>query len=40
MNGVVVEVNVRMFDRDLTLVNVDGIEWNLKQLLYADDLHW
>ncbi len=37
MDGVVREVNARMLGRGLSLVNTDGIEWNLNQLLFADD---
>ncbi len=37
MDGVVREVNARMLGRGLSLVNADGREWNLDQLLFADD---
>ncbi len=38
MDGVVREVNARMLGRGLSLVNSDGREWNLSQLLFADDM--
>ncbi len=37
MDGVVREVNARMLGRGLILVYADGREWNLNQLLFADD---
>ncbi len=37
MDGVVREVHARMLGRGLSLVNADGREWNLSQLLFADD---
>ncbi len=37
MDGVVREVNVRMLGKGLSLVNADSREWNLSQLLFADD---
>ncbi len=37
MDGIMREVNARVLDRCLSLVNADGREWNLNQLLYA---HW
>ena len=37
MDGVVREVNARMLGRGLGLVGADGREWNLNQLLFADD---
>ncbi len=37
MNDVVREVNARMLGRCLSLVNADGKEWNMNQLLFADD---
>ncbi len=37
MDGVVREVNARMLSRGLSLVNADGRERNLSQLLFADD---
>ncbi len=40
MDGVVREVNARMLGRSLSLTNGDDREWNLSQLLFADDRHW
>jgi len=37
MDGVVREVNARVLGRGLSLINADGREWNLNQLLFADD---
>ena len=37
MDGVVREVNARVLGRGLSLVNEDGREWSLNQLLFADD---
>ncbi len=37
MDGVLREVSARMLGRGLSLVNADGREWNLSQLLFADD---
>ena len=37
MDGVVREVNARMLGRGLRLRNADGLEWNVNQLLFADD---
>ena len=37
MDDGVREVNARMLDRGLSLINVDGREWHLNQLLFADD---
>ncbi len=37
MDVVVREVHARMLGRGLSLVNCDGKEWNLSQLLFADD---
>ncbi len=37
MDGAVREVHARMLGRGLSLVNADGREWNLSQLLFADD---
>ncbi len=37
MDGAVREVHARMLHRGLSLVNADGREWNLSQLLFADD---
>ncbi len=37
MDGVVREVYARMLGRGLNLVSADGREWNLSQLLFADD---
>ncbi len=37
MDGVVREVNARMLGTGLSLVNNDGREWNLSQMLFADD---
>ncbi len=37
MDGVVREVNARMLGTGLNLVNADSREWNLSQLLFADD---
>ncbi len=37
MDGVVREVHARMLGGGLTLMNTDGREWNLSQLLFADD---
>ncbi len=37
MDGVVREVHARMLGRGLSLVNTDGREWNLSQLLFAGD---
>ncbi len=31
------EIHARMLGRGLSLVNADGREWNLSQLLFADD---
>ncbi len=36
-DGVVKQVHVRMLGRGLSLVNADGREWSLSQLLFADD---
>ncbi len=36
-DGVVREVNTRMLGKGLSLVNANGREWNLTQLLFADD---
>ncbi|WP_435331133.1 reverse transcriptase domain-containing protein, partial [Klebsiella pneumoniae] len=38
MDGVVREVDARMLGRGLRLVNADGGEWSLNQLLFADDI--
>ncbi len=37
MDGVARQVNARMLGRDLGLVDVDGREWNLNHVLFADD---
>ncbi len=37
MDGVVREVHTRMLGRVLSLVNADGREWSLSQLLFTDD---
>ncbi len=37
IDGVVREVNARILGRGLSLVNSDGKEWNLNQLLFAGD---
>ncbi len=37
MDDVVREVHARLLGRGLSLVNADGREWNLSQLLFADD---
>ncbi len=37
MNGVVREVNMKMLHRGLSVVNADGREWNLSQLLFPND---
>lgn len=38
MNGIVKNVNIRMLDRGLTVVTVDGREWKLNKLLFVDDM--
>jgi len=37
MDGVVREVNARMLGKGLSLINADGKEWSLNQLLFPDD---
>ncbi len=37
MDAVVREVNARSLGRGSIMVNADGREWNLSQLLFADD---
>ncbi len=37
MDGVVREVNARVLRRGLSLISADGREWNLSQLLFAND---
>ncbi len=38
MVGVVREVHARILGRGLNLVNAEGREWSLSQLLFADDM--
>ena len=38
IDGVVREVNVRVLGRGLKLVDGNGSEWELNQLLFADDI--
>ncbi len=35
IDGVVREVNARVLGRSLSLVNADGREWNMSQLLFG-----
>ncbi len=37
VDGAAREINVRMLSRGLNLVSANGREWNLYQLLFADD---
>ncbi len=37
MDGVVRELNARILGSGLNLVNVNSREWNLRELLFADD---
>ena len=37
MDGIIREVNARMLDKGLCMVNVQGREGNVNRLLFADD---
>ncbi len=37
MDDVVRKVNARLLDRSQSLLSDDGREWNMNQLLFADD---
>ena len=38
MDGVVLEVNVRVFRKQLELLSVNGGRFEINQLLFADDM--